>query len=376
MKKLAVGGFLASLVGQTFAQSNVTLYGIIDTGIEYVTHANANGDSIVRMPTVTASLPSYWGLRGAEDLGGGLQAVFVLENGFNLRGGDFGQGGRLFGRQAWVGIKSSSWGALSFGRQYTMSYWGIQESDILGPDIYAIASFDAYLPNGRSDNSVVYLSPSFYGFSIGATYSFGRDSVGTGNSPGQGTCAGGVPGQFTACRQLSARLKYDGGLFGTSVVYDEQRGGANAAANFFDGEAPVPTTSSGDKDARIEANGWAKLGSTRLGAGWISRTLKGPGVTGVRANLFYAGASIQATPAIMVEGEVYRMIVSQHDTRGTMGTFRCTYLLSKSTAVYAQTSYLDNSPKGRFTVSSGGGGTTPAAGDGQLGAMVGIRHSF
>lgn len=376
MKKYIIAGLAVCAATPALAQSSVTLYGIIDTGVEYVTHANSNGDSIVRMPGVTGSLPSRWGLRGAEDLGGGLQALFVLENGFNPRGGDLGQGGRLFGRQAWVGIKSSTWGTLSFGRQYSMAYWGIQESDILGPNIYAIASFDAYLPNARSDNAVVYQSATYYGLSFGATYSFGRDSTGTGNAPGQGTCAGSVADQFTACRQWSARLKYDGGNFGASAVYDEQRGGANATASFFDGVAAVPITASGDKDARIEANGWAKIGPARLGAGWIARTVTGPGVEGVRANLFYAGASIQATPAVIVDGEIYRMIVSQHDTRGTLGTLRLTYLLSKSTAVYAQGSYLDNSARAQFTVSSGGGGTTPAAGDGQFGAMVGIRHSF
>lgn len=376
MKNYAVAGLVACAMTPVFAQSSVTLYGIVDTGVEYVTHANASGDSLVRMPGVTGSLPSRWGMRGAEDLGEGLQALFVLESGFNPRAGDPGQGGRLFGRQAWVGIKSSTWGTLSFGRQYSMAYWGIQESDILGPDIYAIASFDAYLPNARSDNSVAFQSSAFYGFSLGATYSFGRDATGTGNSPGQGTCAGAVPGQFTNCRQWSARLKYDGGSFGASAAYDEQRGGANAAASFFDGVAAVPITSSIDKDARIETNGWALIGPAKLGAGWVARTVTGTGVQGVRANLFYAGASVRATPTVIVDGEMYRMIVSEHDTRGTMGTLRLTYLLSKQTAVYAQTSYLANSRSAKFTVSSGGGGTTPAVGEGQLGAMIGIRHSF
>ncbi|OXH84981.1 porin, partial [Burkholderia multivorans] len=82
------------------AQSSVTLYGIVDTGVEFVTHANAAGDHVVRMPAVTGEMPSRWGIRGNEDLGGGYQAVFVLESGFNVRGGDLGQGGRLFGRQA------------------------------------------------------------------------------------------------------------------------------------------------------------------------------------------------------------------------------------------------------------------------------------
>ncbi|KXV03488.1 hypothetical protein CR51_17270 [Caballeronia megalochromosomata] len=376
MKRRIIGGLLASIAVPAIAQSSVTLYGIIDTGIEYVSHANAKGDSVVRMPGITGEFPSRWGLRGTEALGGGLAAIFVLENGFNVRGGDLGQGGRLFGRQSWVGLKSTTWGTLSFGRQYSMSYLGIQESDILGPNIYGIASFDAYLPNGRSDNSVAFQSATFQGFSLGATYSFGRDSAGTGNSPGQGTCAGGVPGQFTACRQWSARLKYDNGVVGASAVYDEQRGGANAAANFFDGVTPTPITSSGDKDTRIEANAWASVGAFRTGAGWIARTLTGPGVTGVRANLFYAGGSFQATPSLILDGEVYRMIVTQHDTRGTMGAIRCTYLLSKRTAVYAQAAFLENSAKAAFTVSSGGAGTTPAVGANQLGAMLGVRHSF
>src|SRR5471032_1197625 len=117
------------------AQSSVTLYGILDTGIELVTHADAAGDKVVRMPGITGSMPSRWGLRGKEDLGGGLAAIFTLENGFNVRAGDVNQGGRLFGRQAWVGL-SNQYGALTFGRQYTMSFWALTDSDMLGPDIY------------------------------------------------------------------------------------------------------------------------------------------------------------------------------------------------------------------------------------------------
>ena len=96
---------LAFATSTAFAQSSVTLYGIIDTGVEYVSHANANGDSVIRMPGITGEYPSRWGLRGSEDLGGGYAAQFVLESGFNVRAGDLGQGGRLFGRQAWTGLE-------------------------------------------------------------------------------------------------------------------------------------------------------------------------------------------------------------------------------------------------------------------------------
>ncbi|WP_321910418.1 porin [Paraburkholderia sp. J11-2] len=367
---------LAGLFSTTaFAQSSVTLYGVLDTGIEFVTHANVAGDHVIRMPGITGEVPSRWGLRGSEDLGGGQKAVFILESGFNLRGGDSGQGGRLFGRQALVGLEGP-WGSLTFGRQYTMTYWAISDSDILGPDIYGIGSLDAFIPNARSDNTVAYKG-KFYGFTLGATYSFGRDGAGTGNSPGQGTCAGQVPGDASQCREWSAMVKYDGTFFGVATAYDEQRGGAKAAANFFDGIAPFPITSSGDKDARVQANGYVNFAGVKVGGGWVGRRVESSGPGGsVRSNLFYLGAQYYITPAFAIDGEAYRVIVQQQDARATMASLRATYFLSRRTAVYGNVAYLWNSDHAHFSVSAGGGGTTPAPGIGQLGAIVGIRHSF
>lgn len=370
---LALTGGWAST---THAQSSVTLYGIIDTGIEYVSHANAAGDSLVRMPAITGSLPSRWGLRGVEDLGGGLKALFTLESGFNVRGGDMGQGGRLFGRQAWVGL-DSQYGTLTFGRQYTMTYIALLENEIMGPAIYSLGSLDAYVPNARSDNTVGYKG-RFGGFTVGATYSFGRDSAGTGNSPGQGTCAGSVPGDFQQCHQWSAMLKYDGSWFGAVVSYDEQRGGTNAAANFFDGVAPTPITSSGDKDTRAQANAYAKYEGLTISGGWLGRWVS-PGASsapGIRSDIYYLGARYFVTPTITVDGAVYRVLNADHDTRATLATVRGQYLLSKATAVYAQVGYLGNSAHARYSVSSGGAGATPAAGSNQTGVMLGVRHLF
>jgi len=358
-----------------FAQSSVTLYGVMDTGVEYVSHANAAGDHVVRMPGITGEVPSRWGMRGVEDLGAELKAVFVLESGFNVRAGDSGQGGRLFGRQAFVGLEGP-WGTLSFGRQYTMTYWAMLDADILGPDIYGIGALDAFIPNGRSDNTVAYKG-KFHGVTVGASYSFGRDSAGTGNSPGQGTCFGPVPGDASQCREWSAMLKYDSTYFGVATAYDEQHGGTNAAANFFDGVAPFPIASSGDKDARLQANGYVNVMGVKLGGGWVGRRVESDGPGGsVRSNLFYLGAQYFVTPALALDGEGYRVIVQQHDTRATMASLRATYFLSKRTAVYGNVAYLWNSAKARYSVSAGGGGTTPGAGMGQLGAIVGVRHSF
>jgi predicted porin len=173
-------------------------------------------------------------------------------------------------------------------------------------------------------------------------------------------------------------LKYDAPLFGVAASYEEQRGGSTAAANFFDGIAPTPLTSAGDKDIRAHVSAYANLGKAKLGVGWLNRRVEPAAdtIASVRSNLFFVAASYYVTPAFIVDGEIYHITNSEHDTRATMGTLRTTYLLSKRTAVYAQGSYLGNSAKARYSVSAGGGGTTPAAGTGQTGVMVGVRHSF
>lgn len=366
---------LTLIGGAANAQSSVTLYGLIDTGVEYVSHANAAGHGVLRMPAVTGELPSRWGVSGKERLANGLSVEFMLESGFNVRGGDLGQGGRLFGRQAWIGMRFDH-GLLSFGRQYTMTYWSMADANIIGPDIYGMSALDSYLAAPRSDNTVAYRG-TFDGVTVGATYSFGRDSAGTGNSPGQGTCAGSVPGQPTQCRQWTAMLKYDGVWFGVAAAYDEQRGGANAAANFYDGVPPFPLTSRQDKDARTHFNGYVNAGSVKVGAGYVGRSVTTiGGGPDVRANLYYVGASWQATPTFVLDGEAYRIVNREQDARATMLTVRGTCFLSKRTSVYLQSGYLFNSAHAAYTVSAGGGGTTPARGDGQLGVMAGVRQMF
>jgi predicted porin len=372
---MAIAGLC--LAGPTaYAQTNVTIYGLMDTGLEYVSHANTAGNGLFRMPGVSGELPSRLGVRGSEDLGNGMKAVFVMENGFNVRAGDLGQGSRLFGRQSLVGLESS-WGALTFGRQYTMTFWALGDADTLGPDIHGIGALDNYLPNARSDNTIAYKG-QYKGVTAGATYSFGRDTGGTGNSPQQGTCAGEAAGQASQCREWSAMLKYDGAGWGVASAYDRQYSGPGAAAIFYDGVAPFALTSVGDTDVRIQANGYVKFGDLKIGGGWVGRRVEtvDAAVLDVRSNLYYLGARYPVSPALVLDGELYRISVKQHDTSATMMTMRATYSLSKSTAVYIKGGYLWNSPQARFSVSAGGGGTNPAPGAGQLGAMVGIRHSF
>src|SRR6516225_900911 len=117
--KLFAAAVAALAAGGAYAQSSVTLYGVVDAGVEYSNHAQTSSSShdVVRLNSGGMS-GSRWGLRGVEDLGGGLKGIFVLESGFNIDTGTSGQGGRLFGRQAFVGMQSQ-YGQLTLGRHQT-----------------------------------------------------------------------------------------------------------------------------------------------------------------------------------------------------------------------------------------------------------------
>ncbi|WP_256737744.1 porin, partial [Paraburkholderia fungorum] len=114
-KTLLATAVLGSISLTAHAQSSVTLYGLIDAGISYVNNARAGTghDNLVKYDDGVAS-GSRWGLRGTEDLGGGLKALFVLENGFNSGTGAAGQGNSMFGRQAYVGLSQNNVGSLTF----------------------------------------------------------------------------------------------------------------------------------------------------------------------------------------------------------------------------------------------------------------------
>src|SRR6202044_3471932 len=114
-KTLMVAALSGVFATAAHAQSSVTLYGLIDAGITYT---NNQGGHSNWQETSGSINGSRWGLRGAEDLGGGLKAIFTLENGFGINNGTLRQGGREFGRQAFVGLAGDQFGAVTLGRQY------------------------------------------------------------------------------------------------------------------------------------------------------------------------------------------------------------------------------------------------------------------
>jgi predicted porin len=208
MKKTLVA--LAALAATgAFAQSSVTLYGIADinlnatkvttsTGGLNVANAAATGQAGFGSTAPTAVTRnqmssggingSRFGLRGSEDLGGGLKANFLFENGFNLDNGSAAQGGLLFGRQAFAGL-SGNFGEVRFGRQYTAYDEARGGSDLQGHSVYSATAGAAWALGRdytfRADNTWRYATPNMGGFSAAVSYSLGENKTAT-------TGAGGV----------------------------------------------------------------------------------------------------------------------------------------------------------------------------------------
>jgi GBP family porin len=177
-KALAGAGMGAALCAHAMAQSSVTLYGIVDSGITYTN--NQKGSSTWQA-TGGNEQGTRWGLLGKEDLGGGTSAVFKLENGFNIETGAASQNGRIFGRQAWVGLSNDRWGTFTMGRQYNAAQDSLAPLQI-GASIsltqYALHPFDTDDLNNsfRTDNSVKYVTPTLAGFQGNAMYGFSNET--------------------------------------------------------------------------------------------------------------------------------------------------------------------------------------------------------
>src|SRR6201985_2680973 len=118
-KTLLLAGITSLCASAAYAQSNVTLYGLFDAGVTYPSNDQRQSGANVRA-TGNQTSGSRFGLSGAEDLGGGIKAIFKLESGFDPFNGT-ADNGRLFNRQGGAGISGPAWGAVTLGRQYDSS---------------------------------------------------------------------------------------------------------------------------------------------------------------------------------------------------------------------------------------------------------------
>lgn len=195
MKKTLIALAAVAATGAAFAQSSVTLYGVADVAVGKVGDAGTGlNNYVVQNFGATAAQAnqlslgnnkpqalangfmnngsSRWGIKGSEDLGGGLKANFLFEAGVSLATGatsDYNPAATTFGRAAWVGL-SGGFGELRAGRQLTTSYASVVTWELTGTANYSVvANQFLYAGAGSRDNATItYTSPSFSGFKVGA----------------------------------------------------------------------------------------------------------------------------------------------------------------------------------------------------------------
>jgi len=171
-------GLAGISVRDAVAQSSVTLYGMLNAGVSYT--SNVQGHSAFRAQS--GNVGSRFGFRGSEDLGGGLKAVFKLEEGFSVLNGNIQSGaGRMFSREAWVGLSSSQYGTLTIGRQYdsVMQYLGpfsMSDTIAVGPEANHAYDNDELDGSFRVNNAVNFESISYGGFKVTGLYGFSNST--------------------------------------------------------------------------------------------------------------------------------------------------------------------------------------------------------
>src|SRR5471030_3117836 len=381
-KSLLALAALGTFAGVAHAQSSVTLYGIVDAGLVY----NNNSAGSKLYSTSAGNIQGdRWGLRGTEDLGGGLKALFVLENGFNAYSGKLGQGGDEFGRQAYVGL-SSQFGTVTLGRQYdsVVDYTGALEVGSQWASFYAAhpGDLDNMNNSNRVNNSIKYASTNYSGVTFGGLYSLG-----------------GGAGQFNRNQIFSAGLGYAQGPLVLGAGYFNVK---NPNYSFFGNNSTSSATASnmtasqvysGFATAKtqqvISAGGAYTFGPATVGATYSNTQFKDLGQTAVAGARAVTGDAkfhnaelnfkYQLTPALLL-GAAYDYtkgysIANEKIHQGVLGV---DYFLSKRTDLYADGIYQHasgtNSLNGTATAQINGLSASSTAN--QVAAVVGIRHKF
>jgi predicted porin len=381
-KSLLALAALGTFAGAAHAQSSVTLYGIVDAGLAYAN--NIGGNKLYE--TSAGNLQGdRWGLRGTEDLGGGLKALFVLENGFNAYSGKLGQGGDEFGRQAYVGL-SSQFGTVTLGRQYdsVVDYTGALEVGSQWATFYAAhpGDLDNMNNTNRVNNSIKYASANYSGITFGGLYSLG-----------------GVAGQFNRNQIFSAGLGYAQGPLVLGAGYFNVK---NPNYSFFGNNSSSSATASNMTGSQVysgfasaktqqvlSAGGAYTFGPATVGATYSNTQFKDLGqtaVAGARAvsgNAKFHNAELnfkyQLTPALLLGAAYdYTKAYSIANEKIHQGVLGADYFLSKRTDLYVDGIYQHASGTNSLnaTATAQINGLSASSTANQVAAIVGIRHKF
>lgn len=359
-KNLIALAILGAFAGAALAQSNVTLYGVVDVNIRGVNNSGTGG---TRSSLGDDGINSArFGVRGVEQLGGGWSAGFTLEMDVNPDTGTV-NATKVFSRQATVSLLGPI-GEIRLGRHYTPTGWNTFEFDpwsVIGVGgssaIARYASGPAAQPTYyRADNAVhYYLPPNMGGIYGQATYAFG-----------EGTPNG---------RYAGARLGYGAGPINVAAAYGVQDLQATGGT---DGEYTIKSLGVSYRISIVRLLGSYELGKLTTNFGplaafageerrWLVGTIVTVGSGEIRAS--YADSNGRDSTAPLL---AQRTTFNNADA--TLMTLGYIHNLSRRTAVYAAVARIDNDGTGTFSIPGGAAGITP--GGTSNGYMVGVRHLF
>lgn len=324
-KHLAMAALCAASAAAS-AQTSVSIYGVADIGIAFERGGAAG--SVTKLDGSGIHSGNRLGFRGTEDLGGGLSAIFTLENGFNPDNGTLGQGGLMFGRQAFVGLKGG-FGTLTAGRQYTPHWAAIDSLDPL--DGISGGVFNLVRRTVRADNTLKYTSPTFGGFTADLMYGFGE-----------------VAGNSSASRALGGSLVYANGPLVIKLAHHDGRNAAD--------------TDSAKNSVLI---GRYDFGPAKAILGY--QVEKGVGT--LDRDAVMTGVQVPFGPHTVMATYVHKNDKAAANNDANLVGVAYTYALSKRTNLYTSALKIDNKNAMVYTTKVGDG-----SGDREF--NVGIRHKF
>lgn len=374
-KTLMVAALTGVFATAAHAQSSVTLYGLIDAGITYTNNQHGHSSWQETSGSINGS---RWGLRGAEDLGGGLKAIFTLENGFNIANGKLGQGGREFGRQAFVGLTSDQFGAVTLGRQYDSVVDYVGPLSLTGTQ-YGGTQFAHPFDNDnlnnsfRVNNAIKYQSVNYGGFKFGATYGFSN-----------------AAGSFANNREYSAGASYNWNGLNVAAAYLQLNNGGSTNTG---GAVSDDFTFAATRQQTWGAGANYTFGPATAGILYTQTNLTGLTGIGASASGFSSGVTLPSnsahfqnfevngryalTPALSLAGSYTYTRASLNGVRPNYNQFnlQTDYALSKRTDVYLQGVYQRvNEGSGMVANINGVGGAS--ATNSQVAVTAGLRHRF
>ncbi|CAB3780114.1 porin [Pararobbsia alpina] len=214
-KSFAAATLLGAFVSIAHAQSTVTLYGVLDESLQYLNSVNNGGKAGPSFGLAnSANNTTVFGLKGSEDLGGGMHAVFKLESQFGISNGANSYGTDLFNRQSWVGIQDDRWGTVTIGKQYSSlvdSLCPLSAYCTFGGNMSAHVYDNDNVGGGYTvSNAVKYASPVVGGWHFSGMYAFSN-----------------AAGQFANNRLFSFGVNYDQGPLHLGAAYQD---GSNPAS--------------------------------------------------------------------------------------------------------------------------------------------------